>query len=191
MKRLLTIETINNPAGASEGRAIEQCLKLMLDYMNQRTARHLKIDPCQQAYTRSKFLKLLKEDVDYLHISAHGKRSALEIGRKEKRGKIIQKGTDITPDEIRDAGVKAKYVFVSACSSGHEDLAEAFFSDRRKGIYLGPCKKIDFEKALLVALNFYRGLFLENSLRKGINYVARDRSIGPSTYYYFESPRDF
>lgn len=34
MKRLLIIETINNLAGASEGKAIEQGLRLMLDYMD-------------------------------------------------------------------------------------------------------------------------------------------------------------
>jgi hypothetical protein len=200
MKRLLIIEAIDNP-DASEGKAVEAGLKLIRDYMDQRAARHLKIEPCQEAYTKPKFLKLLKKDVDYLHISAHGdimkkherdNRHVLEIGRKEQRGKIIKKGVLVTPNEISKVRVKARNIFVNACFSGHEDLARAFFSDRRKGIYLGPCRKVSFDTAFLVALNFHRGLFLDQSIRKGIKYVDKDRSIGSSgTYYYFESPNDF
>ena len=205
MKRLLIIETIDNLAGASEGKAIEQGLKLMLDYRDQRLARHLKIEPCQEAFTASKFLKLLKKDVDYLHISSHGcvkrklkgrklekgNRHVLEIGRKEKRGKTIREGTFVTPDEIRSVQAKARNVFMSACFSGHEDLAKAFFEDHRNGVYLGPCRKVSFDTALLVALNFHRGLFLDQSIRKGMNYVVKDRSLGQSgTYYCFMSPRD-
>lgn len=205
MKRLLIIETIDNLAGVSEGKSIEQCLKLMVDSIDQRVARHLKIDPCQEAYTTSDLLKLLKKDVDYLHISSHGcvkrklkgrklekgNRHVLEIGRKEKRGKIIREGIFVTPDEIRSAQTKARNVFVSACCSGHEDLAKAFFDDRRNGVYLGPCREVSFDTALLVALNFHRGLFLDQSIRKGMNYVVKDRSLGQSgTYYCFMSPRD-
>jgi hypothetical protein len=205
VKKLLIIETIDNLAGVSEGKAIEQGLRLMLDYMDQRIARHLKIEPCQEAYTKSKLKKLLKKDVDYLHISSHGcvkrklngrklekgNRHVLEIGRKEKRGKIIKEGIFVTPDEISSAQVKARNVFVSACFSGHEDLAKAFFKDRRNGVYLGPCRKVSFDTALLVALNFHRGLFLDQSIRKGMNYVLKDRSLGQSgTYYYFMSTRD-
>jgi len=205
MKKLMIVETINNLVGASEGKAIEQGLKVMVDYMDQRSARHLKIEPCQEAYTKSEFLKLLKRGVDYLHISAHGcvktrldkrklekgNRHVLEIGRKEKHGGIVKEGTFVTPDEISGIGVKARNIFVSACFAGHEDLAKAFFSDGREGVYLGPCRKVSFDIAYLVALNFHRGLFIDQSLRRGMNYVVKDLSLGPSgTYYYFESPRD-
>lgn len=201
----MILETINNLAGASEGKAIEQGLKLILEYMDQRTGRHLKIESCKEAFTKQEFGRLLRREVDYLHVSAHGcKRSkingkklekkdryVLEIGRKEKSGKIIKRGEFVTPSEIKKIPVKATNIFVSACFSGHEDLAKAFFSDERKGIYLGSRKKISFDTAFLVALHFHRGCFLDQSITKGVDYVNKDRSLGRSgTYYLLRSPRD-
>jgi len=206
MKKLLIIETIDNKTGASEGKAIEQGLKLILDHMDRRKGRHLKIKPCETAFTKSDFEKLIRKDVDYLHISAHGTtrkkingktlakedRHVLEIGRKEKSGRRIRTGEIITPSEIKKIPVKARNIFVSACFGGHRDLAKVFFNDRRKGIYLGPCRGISFDTAFLVAIHFHRGGFLDQSIRRGINNVRKDRSLGRSgTYYYFKSPTDF
>ena len=198
MSKLLIIETINNRF-ASEGKALEQSLNLILDAMDQRIARHFEVEYCT-AFTKSKFKNLLQTDCKFLHISAHGtsnndlkkgNRHVLEIGKKEERGQTIKEGKTVTPKEIKKLEIKAKTVFVSACFSGHNDLANAFFNDRRKGIYIGPCRKIDFEQAFLVALHFYRGAFLEKSIKKGINNVLKDYTLGPhGTYYYFKSPTD-
>lgn len=186
MKKLLIIETINNMA--SEGIALEQGLKLMLDYTDQRTGRHLKISPCKTAFKKSDFLKLIKKDVDYLHISAHGEIENLEIGRQEKRGKILKKGDTVTAEEIENTPVKAKNIFVSACFGGHKKFFEAFFSDKRDGVYIGPCRKVPFDEAFLTALNFHRGIFVDQSLSKGISYIKKDNSV-KSSYQYFKSPK--
>ena len=193
MKTLLIIETINN-LGASEGVALENALNLTQDYIDQRerySKQYLRIKPCQKVYTESKFLKLLGKDVDYLHISAHGDKSGLEIGRKEKRGKTIKRGLTITPNKIRtEVNVKASRVFVSACNAGHKELAKAFFSDGRDGIYLGPCRKVNFDEAFLISLSFHRGLF-DKSLEAGRDIVLKDgRLFDRGTYYYFRSPQD-
>lgn len=198
MSKLLIIETINNRF-ASEGKTLEQALNLILDCMDQRKARHLEIEYFT-AFTKSKFMDRLKHECEFLHISSHGttdnglekgNRHVLEIGRKEERGQTIKNGRQVTPNEIKELEIKAKTVFVSACFSGHNDMANAFFNDRRKGVYIGPCRRIDFEKAFLVALHFYRGAFLEKSLRKGMNNISKDYTMGPhGTYYYFQSPRD-
>jgi hypothetical protein len=147
----------------------------------------------------------LCRDVDYLHISAHGSsrkkidgklldkenRHVLEIGRKEECGRIIKRGELITPSEIRRISVKAKNMFVSACFGGHKDFFKAFFKDERKGVYMGPCRAVDGDLAFLVALDFHRGAFIDQNIRRGINLVGKIlRSSGKGTYYYFRSPKD-
>ncbi len=55
---------------------------------------------------------------------------------------------------------------------------------------MGPYGKVDFDTAFLVALNFHRGGFLDQSIRKGMKYVDKDHSLGPGRYYYSRSPKD-
>jgi len=193
MKKFLIIETINNRAGASEGKALEEALKLWKDYADQREAGHLEIEPSEEAYTESEFRKLLGKSVDYLHVSAHGESKGnihrLEIGRQEERGKIIKRGVFVGSDLVREAKVKARRILVSACFSGHQEFAEAFFSDNRLGVYLGPCREVDFVTAFAVALSFHLGLY-NKSIKVGRSIDDKGRIFSSGTYYYYRSPQD-
>jgi hypothetical protein len=185
MKTLLIIETIPDRR-ASEGKALKHALEIMMKSWDGRTMRHLKII-VKKAYTKKKFRSLLQKEVDYLHISAHG-----DISEGDKRNRhilLIGKGLKVKPDEIRRWKPKARNIFVSACSTGYEDLASAFFDfdKTKKGRFLAPLKDPYFDEAFLIALQFHRGAFLEGSYRKALRYFEELSSV-KKTYGYFTFP---
>lgn len=193
MKRLLIVETIPNRHKAFEGDALKQSLEIMKKGWDGRASRHLKID-VEQAFTKKSFFNCLEEETDYLHISSHGRvrkqnkedHHVLMIGKSEK---------EVTPAEIMRHKPVARYIFISACCAGHEDLANAFFlSDEMKsGFCLAPVNDVRFDEAFLIALQFHRGAFAraskgQRSWQPGKKYVEELKSI-KKTYALFEFPQ--
>jgi hypothetical protein len=197
MKKLLIIETIPDSNDITEGMALKQSLEIMKKSWDKRTTRQMEIN-VEQAFTKKAFLDKIEEQTDFLHISAHGNKDntinqhVLFIGKTKKK---------VIPDEIKNCNCKATGIFVSACCTGYNDLASAFFSDGREGFYLGPVSKPLFDEAFLVALQFHRGAFLEEFANKGVN--AGKIRVGKRTqnlvlelksvkrkYNLFEFPRD-
>jgi hypothetical protein len=131
---------------------------------------------------------LLIKDVDYLHISAHGKRL------KTKRGTVhaltIGRNVVIKPDDIRKWKPKAKNIFLSACGTGYDDLLDAFFDfdNKKKGTIIAPAKDVPFDEAFLLALQFHRGAFLEGSQAKAKRYFEDSETID-KTYYHSTYPK--
>ncbi len=194
MKRLLIIETIND---LNEGKALKEALELMKKTWNGKTTKYLNID-LKEAYEKSTFLNYLKEETDYLHISAHGQWNK----RKRKHVLKIGENIEITPDDIRKHKPKASNIFVNACRAGHFNLAKAFFDfdPKKKGFYVGPVGEPYYDGAFLVALQFHRGAFVEEFSqginkgkervsKKAIRYVEELKSI-PAEYKYFDFPKD-
>lgn len=190
MRRLLIVETIPDRHKAFEGDALKLSLEIMKKGWDGRASRHLKID-VEQAFTKKSFFDCLEEETDYLHISSHGKRNkenhhVLVIGKSEK---------EVTPAKIREHKPVARYIFISACCAGHEDLANAFFlfDEKKSGFYLAPVNEVRFDEAFLVALQFHRGAFAraskgQRSWQPGKKYVEELKSI-KKTYALFEFPQ--
>lgn len=189
MKKLLIIESIPDRHKASEGEALRQALEIMKRTWDGRVVRHLNI-VVRQAFTKKSFLNLLKEESDFLHISAHG-----DINKTDKKNRHvlkIGKGKIVTPEEIQKSKPRAKIIFVSACFAGYFDLASAFFDKKKGGLYLAPMRNVPFDEAFLVALQFHRGAFLEKSKRKAMIYIKDLKGgIKERTYRLYEFPKDF
>jgi hypothetical protein len=186
MKTLLIVETIPDRR-ASEGKALKEALEIMKKSWDGRTVRHLRID-MKKAYTKKELRSLLQKDSDHLHISAHGSTS-----KRDKRNRhvlLIGRKIRVKPDDIRKWKPKARNIFVSACNTGYEDLASAFFDfdSTKKGRFMAPLKEPYFDEAFLTAVQFHRGAFLEGSYRKAERHLEELGSVR-KTYCYFKFPK--
>jgi len=128
---------------------------------------------CYKINSKRSFLQKLNTGKQYnvIHISAHG-------GLKGKVGIGNGRTWLATPEEIKETNHKATLVFVNACLANKRVIAEAFQSR----YFLAPVTEVDWIKAALFSLMFYKRYIVNGvSLRSAFEY-ARNRTQTRSDY---------
>ena len=115
----------------------------------------------------------------YLHISSHGKSSSLDLALDdisfERLGKILC------------PYLNYKRLFISACSTVNEKLAEQIFVNKTCYSLIGPKKDIYFSDAAIFWASFYH-LILEDDKMRYDNLISKISKLSklyqvPMNYY--------
>jgi len=137
MPSLLLLEGLPKYEGVREARIIHYSLQVFKKSMDGRRARYLKLE-FKQPNTKIEFLGLLESDVEYIRISAHGR-------KEDGKGRFFVKSkATIGSEDIHSLDIKACVLFLSACETWTDDLASAFLeaSQARKRVYIAPRNNI-------------------------------------------------
>jgi hypothetical protein len=118
----------------------------------------------------------------YLHISCHGSKDSIHLTLDPLPFE------DFVP--IIEPYLKRRRLFFSACSVVNPALAEALL--KRSGCYsiIGPCRKINFDDALMMWASFYHLAFRDEGelrlLGGKIRWALRriQKSFGEEFHYY-------
>jgi hypothetical protein len=167
IKKLVLVEGLPKYEGVHEAEALTDALELMKRAFNEKRRKSLVIES-HAAEDKTDFLNWLERKCDFLHISSHG-----EIGKDGKSVLNITRGGKVTAKDIQDLDVKAEVVFLNACQTSRNDMADAFFraSRRRKMYFISTRARVPFDEAFLVALLFYKKAFVER--RSSIPWALR------------------
>jgi len=183
MRRLILIEGLPKYERVNEAKALAYALRIMKRGYDQRKVRNLKII-AHTAKNKEDFLQWVQRQTDFLHISSHGK---VEKGRTTL---YITQGGEVTAEDIENLQIKAKVIFVNACQTSREDLANAFFKAGKPicRYYIAPQENVPFQEAFITALLFYKRAFLEKRPRlfSALNYAYRLGDV--KTTYWFWTP---
>jgi len=183
MLKLILVEGLPKYEGVNEAKALASALRVMKKGYDQRKVRNLRII-AHRAKDKDDFLQWLQRQTDFLHISSHGK---VEKGRTTL---YITQGGKVTAEDIENLQIKAKVIFINACQTSREDMANAFFKAGKPVCrhYIAPQKDAPFQEAFLTALLFYKRAFLEKrpKLFSALNYAYRLKDI--KTKYWFWTP---
>ncbi len=157
MPKLLLIEGLPEYDKVTEAKLIDETFSILKKGIDGRRARHV-LTFFERPQTKEKFLSLLEDDYDYIHISAHGER--LERGK----GVIYVRNRGIVRAEnIHELNIKAKVVFANACETYQKDLIDAFLAsgNPKSRTYIAPKNTVYFDEAYLIALLFWKCLMLD------------------------------
>jgi hypothetical protein len=156
MPRLRLIEGLPKYEKIDEAKAIADALNIMKKGIDGRRSRHLKIFSTR-ANTKQEFLKHLKRDTEFLHISSHGDRD-----KNNNTFLYITKKARIYPEDIKDLDIKAKIIFLNACLTSKKDMAIAFLDagNPKFRFFIAPKRVVPFDESFMISLLFYRNAFL-------------------------------
>jgi len=97
-----------------------------------------------------------------IHISAHGNSKKHPSGRRGKQTSIEIGEDDVTSDDISTLeNLNADLVFVSACLTSYQDMANAFLG-LDVNHYLAPKTNVDWIQAALFSKMFYKRYLGQN-----------------------------
>ena len=123
-----------------------------------------------------------KSSFRYLHISCHGSKDSVSLTLDQLPFE------DFVP--IISPYLKQRRLFFSACSVVNESLAEALMKKSGCNSIIGPCRKINFDDALIMWASFYHLAFRDEAelrlLGGKIRWALRktQRSFGEEFHYY-------
>jgi hypothetical protein len=182
MVKLVLIEGLRKYDYVDEARVLATALRLMTRAYTKRRSKSLRIIP-HIAANKKDFLEWLEKDTDFLHISAHG---GIEEGHSYLK---ITAGGKVTARDIENLDIKAKCLFLNACQTARDDMANAFFKankHRKKMYFISTKARVPFDEAFLVALLFYKKAFVERkaSLLWALKYTESLKDI-QSEYWFW------
>lgn len=166
MRRSKVLLIDANPARErkNEGKLIREFLSIIEVKSN-----HEKIK------SKEELLKLLERSRHgIIHISAHGEKDGICVGR----GKVIADDILNVGDKRKAKGLrKVRLVICSACHGGSEDIASAFTKAICKQ-YLGPKRETYWIDTAFLSIYFYN-----NYYRRGLTLEGAINSAFQKRYY--------
>ena len=187
MVKLTLIEGLPKYDQVNEAKVLSDALKIMMKSLDGRRSRHLHIID-KTANSKTAFMKYLASDTDFLHVSCHGDRI------NQKTYLYITNGAYVSAEDIAQIDIKAKVIFLNACTTSRKDLAEAFLEagTPRYRYFIAPHIEVPFDEAFIVSLLFYRKAFLrkldirsKKQVFKALEYVYNLKDI-KTNYFLWE-----
>ena len=135
---------------------------------------------CYPVTSKTEFLSKLNTNkrYDIIHISAHGSTN----GRKDAS---IGNGStwQASSEEIAETGHRAGLVFVNACVSSRQKMAEAFHSK----YFLAPISSVRWDDAALFSLMFYKKFIVDGiKMESAFRFAKKHTKTGKDYPVYWE-----